>query len=58
MLLVLIHLACVWRAWSLLASVKKLKREERLELVIVDADLDDYTGRLGREKPRSDVKYS
>ncbi|KAK5657502.1 hypothetical protein OQA88_3074 [Cercophora sp. LCS_1] len=47
-----------WRTWSFLTSVRNVKREDRLELVICDQEREEYGGLLGRERTEENKKYA
>ena len=47
-----------WKTWGFMASVRNVKREGRLELVVCDPERDEYAGLLGRERVKKDVHYS
>lgn len=47
-----------WKTWGFMASVRNVKREGRLELVVCDPERDEYAGLLGRERVKKDLHYS
>ncbi|KAK3369778.1 hypothetical protein B0T24DRAFT_708781 [Lasiosphaeria ovina] len=47
-----------WRTWTLSASIRNVKKEQRLEFVVCDADRGEYRGLEGREKPNANAQYS
>ncbi|KAK1756322.1 hypothetical protein QBC47DRAFT_412890 [Echria macrotheca] len=47
-----------WRTWALTVSVRNVRKDHRLELVLCDPARDEYRGKLGTVKPVTDVKYS